>query len=163
MVTIASMENAGGAAGTELVVLVGLPGAGKTSFFRDHFQASHVHVSKDLMRNARDRNTRQGRLIEEALRAGRSVVVDNINPTIADRAPLVALARAHGARVVAYVLDTTIRTAVARNRRREGEARVPDVAIFMAAKRLEVPTVAEGLDAVYRVRSSDGRFEVAPW
>jgi hypothetical protein len=36
------------------------------------------------------------------------------------------------------------------------------VAIFMAAKRLEPPTVAEGFDAVYRVRAAGGRFEVEP-
>jgi len=147
----------------ELVILVGLPGAGKTSFFRDRFAATHAHVSKDLMRHARDRNARQLQQVDEALRSGRSVAVDNINPGPEDRAPLVARGRALGARVVAYVVDATIREAMARNRGREGDARVPDVAIFMAAKRLQAPSLEEGFDAIYRVRATDGRFEVQPW
>ena len=147
----------------ELVVLVGLPGAGKTSFFRHRFAGTHVHVSKDLMKNLRDRNARQLRQIDEALREGRAAAVDNLNPTPEDRAPLVAAARARGARVVAYVLEATVREAVGRNRGREGEARVPDVAIFLAAKRLQAPTREEGFDAVYRVRAVEGRFDVAPW
>ena len=150
------------AAPLEVVILVGLPGSGKTSFFRERFAGTHVHVSKDLMRGTRDRQAHQRRCIEEALRGGRSVVVDNTNPAAADRAPLVALARAHGARVTAYILDTAVRAALVRNRGRAGEARVPDVAIFTAARRLEPPAATEGLDAVYRVRAADGRFEVTP-
>jgi predicted kinase len=40
------------------------------------------------------------RLIEEALTEGRSVVVDNTNPTVEDRAPIIALTRRYGAEVV---------------------------------------------------------------
>src|SRR5262249_57705070 len=76
---------------------MGLPGAGKSSFYRDRFAATHVHVSKDLMRNRRDRQTRQLVLIDEALATGRSVVVDNVNATAADRAALIDAARRRGA------------------------------------------------------------------
>src|SRR5689334_24454013 len=80
-------------ADTELVILVGLPGAGKTTFHRARFAATHVHVSKDLMPNRRDRQARQLALVDEALAAGRSVVVDNVNATVADRAALIAVGR----------------------------------------------------------------------
>ena len=43
----------------EVVILVGLPGSGKTSFFQSRFAASHAHVSKDLLPNARDKGARQ--------------------------------------------------------------------------------------------------------
>jgi predicted kinase len=95
-----------------------------------------------------------------ALRAGRSAAVDNTNPRAADRAPLIALARAEGARVVAYVLLTPAKEAAARNRARVGPARVPDVAVFVTAKRLEPPTPGEGFDAVYGVRADGGRFAI---
>ena len=77
----------------ELVILIGLPGAGKSSFYRDRFAATHLHVSKDLMRNRRDQQMRQLALIDEALATGRSVVVDNVNATAADRAALIDAAR----------------------------------------------------------------------
>lgn len=137
----------------ELIVLVGLPGAGKSTYFRDHFAATHAHVSKDLMPNARRRDDRQERDIEAALAAGKSVVVDNTHPTAESRAPLVALARRHGARIVAIYFETDVRTAIMRNRQREGKARVPDVAIFATKKKLVAPALEEGFDEVRVIRS----------
>ena len=146
----------------ELAILVGLPGAGKTSFFRERLAATHAHVSKDLMGAAQDKARRQIEEAARALRAGQNVAVDNTNPRMSDRAPLIALGREAGARVVAYVLVTPAKEAAARNRAREAPARVPDVAVFVAAKRLEPPTAGEGFDAVFAVRAEDGRFEVVP-
>src|SRR5213595_1685957 len=100
----------------ELVILVGLPGAGKTSFYRARFAATHVHVSKDLMRNRRDRQTRQLALIDEALATGRSVVVDNVNATAAGRAALIDAARRRDAAVIGYVLTTSAPECSRRNR-----------------------------------------------
>jgi predicted kinase len=147
---------------SEIAILVGLPGSGKTSFFEARLAATHVHVSKDRMGQARDKGARQLEQVAHALGAGRSVAVDNTNPRAADRAPLVALGRAAGARVVAYAMDTPAKQALARNRSRQPPARVPDVAVFVASKRMEAPTRAEGFDAVYRVRAEGGGFEVVP-
>lgn len=144
----------------ELAILVGLPGAGKTAFFRARLAESHVHVSKDVLGHGRDTGRRQLELVAQALRAGRSVAVDNTNPRAEDRAPLIALARAGGARVVAYVLDTTPKESAARNRTRTGRERVPSVAVFVIAKRLQPPTRDEGFDAIHHVRAENGDFEV---
>jgi len=35
-------------------MLIGLPGAGKTTFFRERFAATHDHVSKDALRHTRE-------------------------------------------------------------------------------------------------------------
>ena len=132
----------------ELIVFVGLQAAGKSTYYHARLAATHVHVSKDLMKNTRDRDARQVREIDEALASGRSVVVDNTNPTPAVRAPLIAQGRRHGARVVAFYFETTVRDAVARNRGREGKARVPDAAIFATSKRMDPPSLSEGFDEV---------------
>jgi predicted kinase len=132
----------------ELIVFSGLQASGKTTYYRSHLSATHVHVSKDLMTNTRDRDARQLREIGRALAEGKSVVVDNTNPTPAVRAPLIALGRAHGARVVAYYFETTVKDSVGRNRLHEGKARVPDVALFVTAKKMVPPTLAEGFDEV---------------
>ena len=132
----------------DLIIFVGLPGAGKTTYYRAHFAATHAHVSKDLMPNARRRDDRQEREIEAALAGGTSVVVDNTNPSVDVRAPLIALGRRHGARIVAVYFETDVRTAIMRNRQREGKARVPDVAIFATKKKLVPPALDEGFDEV---------------
>jgi len=146
------------------VILIGLPASGKSTFFRERFAATHDHVSKDLLRNNRQPQRRQDQLIADSLASGRSVVVDNTNPSAAVRAPVIALARKHGAKVVGYFFATEAGDALRRNRARDGRERVPDVAIFTARKRLEPPTMTEGFDRLFSVRmnETDGTFDVKP-
>ena len=141
----------------ECVILIGLPGAGKSSLYRERFAATHVHVSKDFWPNAAKREARQQKLVEDSLAAGSSVVIDNTNPSVAERAPLIAIARTQGARVIGYFFDVTTRAAVARNANRTGKDKVPDVAIFTVAERLQAPTFAEGFDELYRVEINEDR------
>ena len=147
----------------ELVIFVGLQASGKTSFYRARFAQTHELVSKDRMPNNRNPTRRQLVLVEEALRAGRPVVVDNTNARAADRLPLVVLGHALGARVVAYYFESRVEDCLERNRMRSGKARVPDVALYATRKRLEAPSYAEGFDALYFVRMDAGGWEVAEW
>src|SRR5688500_15444985 len=99
----------------ELIIFVGIQGAGKTTYYHANFAATHVHVSKDLMAGARSRTDKQTAMLHEALAAGRSVVVDNTNPSPAVRAPLIAIGRHYGARVIAIWFPVPVKTALARN------------------------------------------------
>lgn len=145
----------------ECVIFVGLPASGKTTFYQQRFAATHRHISKDHWPTASDKDRRQAELIRSALSQGLSVVVDNTNPSVADRAPVIAMARQHGAHVIGYHFTATTREAVGRNRGRDGKQRVPDVAIFTKAKRLVVPTHEEGFDELYAVSIRDDRdFDV---
>lgn len=141
----------------ECVILVGLPGAGKTSFYRQRFAETHHHVSKDLWPNVTNRDARQRQEIERALIEGRSVVVDNINASPEDRASIIAIARSHGAHLIGYFFDVATRQAVARNAERTGRQRVPNVAIFTAAKKLKPPAFDEGFDELFRVELTPER------
>ena len=134
----------------ECVILVGVPGAGKSSLYRQRFETTHLRIE--------DR-----RLVDAALATGASIVVDNTNPRRADRAPIISTARARGARMVGYFFDVTTRAAVARNAVRTGKDKVPNVAIFTVAKRLERPTFDEGFDELYRVTiAADRSLHVEP-
>jgi predicted kinase len=145
----------------QCVLLIGLPASGKTTFYQQRFAETHEHISKDLWPNVSNKDRRQAELMRQALSTGRSVVIDNTNTALADRAPVIALAREYGARVIGYYFATTTREAVGRNRGREGKARVPDVAIFTRAKRLVVPSAPEGFDELYTVTiEPNGDFTV---
>jgi predicted kinase len=144
----------------ELIVFSGLQASGKTTFYRERFAATHVHISKDAWPNARKKEERQRRLIDEHLRAGTPVVVDNTNPTPLEREPLIAIARELGARVSSYVFVVTVEEALRRNALRDGRARVDDVGIFAVAKRLVLPDPAERFDARFEVRLSPQGFVV---
>lgn len=147
----------------QLLILIGLQGAGKSTFYRSYFAQTHVLVSKDLLRNNKRPARRQQQLIEEALQRGHSVVVDNTSPTPEVRAELIQLGHLYGAEVVGYFFEPNVRESLERNRQRQGKARVPDVAIYVTAKKLVIPTYAEGFDQLYRVRpGNDNIFSVQP-
>jgi predicted kinase len=67
------------------------------------------------------------------------------------RAPLIEIGRRHGARVIACYFEITAKEAVARNRLREGKARVPDVVIYVTARKIVPPSLDEGFDEVLLV------------
>jgi predicted kinase len=148
----------------ELVIFIGLQASGKSTFFRAHFATTHEHVSKDLMRNNKNRARRQAQLIEAALQAGRSVVVDNTNPTLEDRASLIQLGKTYGSQIIGYYFESHVSSCRKRNQQRVGKAQVPDVAIYSTIKKLVQPTYAEGFDQLFYVRiAGQSAFEVRPW
>jgi predicted kinase len=151
----------GAHAARELVIFVGLQTSGKSTFFRERFAATHVHVSKDLFRDNKNPNRRQAQLIEAALKEGSPVVVDNTNPTVEDRLTLIELGRRFGARIVGYYFDSSVRQCIERNRLRTGKARVPDVAIYATASKLVPPSYPEGFDRLFSVRLIASSFEVS--
>jgi predicted kinase len=143
----------------QVVILIGLQGSGKTRFYRSRFKDTHVHVSKDNFRNHRNKNRRQRQLIEEALSQGRSVVVDNTNPTPDDRKPIIEIARRFGAEVVGYFFESNVKDCLRRNRRRVGRSRVRDVVIYVTIHKLRPPSKS---DALFDVKAlTRGRFKVS--
>jgi predicted kinase len=149
------------AAPLELVVLIGLQGAGKSTFRRKFFDATHVVVSKDLLRNNRRPQRRQLELIHEALQQGAAVVVDNTNPRLEDRAALIEVARQYDARVRGFYLSCSVEISQSRNALRVGRERVADIGILATAKLLRRPSRVEGFDELYHVTTtSAGEFLV---
>ena len=147
-----------------LIILIGLQASGKSTFARSRF-ADAVYVSKDAMRNVRNKARRQEALLRQALARQQDVLVDNTDPTLADRATLVALGREYGARITGYYFASRLAECLPRNRLREGKARVPDAALYATGSKLTVPSYAEGFDQLYYVTlDAEGQdFIVSEW
>lgn len=112
-----------------LVVLVGISGAGKSTFARKHFAATEV-VSSDVCRGlvADDENDQSastdafdilGAIVDKRLHRGRLAVVDATNTQPSSRASMLKLAEARDRLAVAIVLDVPIRVAADRNEARQ--------------------------------------------
>ena len=141
----------------EALVFVGVQGSGKTTFYRERFFDTHVRISLDMLRTRH----REQLLLAACLAAKQPFVVDNTNPLPGDRARYIGVAREAGFRVVAYFFDTTLRDAIQRNNQRTGKQKIPVPAIAGAFRKLQVPTLQEGFDDVYRVTiAPEGRFVV---
>ena len=148
---------------SQVAIFIGLQGAGKSTFYRTHLAATHLHISKDNFRHAKNRNKRQQALLREALVQGTSAAIDNTNASIADRVPLLELAREFGAYIVAYYFAPELAACMKRNQTREGIARVPDIALYVTRNKLQPPSLDEGFDQVFYVRNPDaGAFEITP-
>src|SRR4051812_26166158 len=132
--------------------MVGLEGSGKSTWVAEHLAATHVVVSKDHWPNARHREARQRRGVAGLLAEGASVVLDNTNPSPAERAPLVELAGAAGVPVRAGVLDVPVALGRGRTDARPGRAGVPLVGLHGPAARLVPPSADEGFADVVVVR-----------
>jgi predicted kinase len=143
----------------ECAILVGLPGSGKSTFYRERLASTHEVVSKDLLPASTRRQDQHDALVRSLLGRGVSVAVDNTNASLAERASIIKIAHEQHAHVVGYYIEATTREAVARNERREGKLRVPKVAIFACARRFVPPALDEGFDELHTFRvEPDGRF-----
>lgn len=148
----------------ELVLFIGLPGAGKSTFYQQRFATTHALVSKDLLRTNRQPARRQLQLIEEALQEGHSLAVDNTNASRAERADVIALGKRLRAHIVGYYLASDVASCRERNARRKVRQRVPDIAIFATLKRLERPDYNEGFEELYYVRNNEeAGFTISDW
>ncbi len=117
-----------------------------SSFYKERFFDTHVRINLDMLRTRR----REAILLEACLRAGQRFVVDNTNPTAADRRRYVVPARGRRFRLVAYFFDVPLEVALRRNAARPGR-RVPDRAVRATHRRLERPTTDEGFHEIHLV------------
>jgi predicted kinase len=135
----------------EAVVLCGLQGSGKSTLCRERFR-HHVRVSLDELRT----RAREDGLVTECLEAGRPFVVDNTNPTAADRARYVGPARAAGFKVVGYLVEVGSAEAFARNAERAGDERIPPGNVAATARRFVRPAPEEGFDELWHATAAAG-------
>ena len=131
----------------EAIIFIGIPGAGKSTFFKERFFNTHVQINLDMLRTRR----REEILLSACLQSGQPFVVDNTNPLPADRSRYLGPARAAGFRTIAYFFDSALRDAMQRNNLRVGKQKIPAPAVAAALKKLVRPTADEGFDEIYTV------------
>lgn len=144
----------------EAVIFIGIPAAGKSSFYKERLFRTHVRINLDMLRTRR----RESLLIAACLEAKQPYVIDNTNVTIEDRAAYIQQARAASFRVVGYYFQSQGKEAASRNQARPEAERVPPQAIWAKLSKLQVPTLAEEFDTLFYVRmTDDGGYVVEEW
>lgn len=140
----------------ECIIFVGIQASGKSTFYKERFFATHVRINLDMLKTRH----REHAYVMTSIQTGQPFVVDNTNPTKADRAKYMEAAKAAGFRIVGYYFEPDYQASVERNEQRQGSGRVPLVAIKSTISKLERPEVDEGFDELYVVRTGTGEFAV---
>ena len=142
-----------------IVILMGLQGSGKSTFYSRHLANEFVRVNLDTLKTRHQEKL----LIEECMQNERNFAIDNTNPTRLDRERYIKPAREAGYRVIGYFLESKIKDCMQRNALREGKARVPEKAIAATSNKLEIPSYEEGFDELYFVKNNGETMTIEAW
>lgn len=141
-----------------MILFVGCQGAGKSTFFREHFFKTHVRISLDMLKT----RNRERQLVSTCLRTGQRFVVDNTNPTVDDRKRYMTQAQEAGFKVIGYYFEATLEDVLQRNGQRAEDEIVPRLGVLGTFKRLQRPSFTEGFDELFQVNVlTDWSFKVA--
>lgn len=141
------------------IIMIGLQGSGKSEFCRQNLSPDFIRVNLDTLKT---RNNEQ-RLINECIMRQESFVVDNTNPTKAERAKYISIAKDNGYRVVGYFMQSRLQECIARNSLREGKARIPTKAIAATSNKLEMPSYTDGFDELFFVSNDGKAMSIHKW
>lgn len=144
----------------EAIVLMGLQGAGKSTFYKERFFTTHLRINLDMLKT----RNRERRLIQTCLEIGQPFVVDNTNPTRAERVIYHEGAKAAGFRVIGYYFQSKVEDCRQRNEQRPTDQQVPFRGILGTAGRMEIPGISEGFEKLFYVWINEaGKFVVEDW
>ncbi|KAH7429064.1 hypothetical protein KP509_09G029000 [Ceratopteris richardii] len=147
-----------------LLLLVGLPGSGKSTFCNKLMQSSPQkwkRICQDIISNGK-RGTKDQCLkeAEKALCQGFNVMIDRCNLTIKQRQEFLQLATRISAQVHALILDIPVKICIQRAMQRIGhegglEGKHAPAAVQRMAQTLERPAEVEGFTSIFTCCTAD--------
>lgn len=141
-----------------MAILMGLQASGKSTFFTKEFKdKGYEHISLDILKTRR----KEAERIQTCLDENRSCVIDNTNPTKADRARYITPGKHCDFRVVGYFLQSKLADCLERNEKRDRQ--VPKKGILATFNKIEMPSLDEGFDELNFVSIEDGEFKITKW
>lgn len=139
---------------TEVIVAVGFPASGKSTFFHTHvIPKGYVYVNRDTLGSWQKCVS----ACERALKEGRSVAVDNTNPDLESRKRYVDVAKAAGVSCRCFQFSASLEQAKHNNRFREmapsdsKHAKVNDMVFHSYRKHFVAPSLSEGFSEILQI------------
>ncbi|XP_067363231.1 bifunctional polynucleotide phosphatase/kinase [Channa argus] len=139
---------------TEVIVAVGFPASGKSTFFHRHIiPKGYIYVNRDTLGSWQNCVA----ACERALKEGHSVAVDNTNPDSESRKRYVDVAKAAGVPCRCFHFSTSLEQAKHNNRFREmapsdsKHIKVNDMVFHSYKKHFVAPALSEGFSDILQI------------
>lgn len=142
-----------------IIMLIGLPGSGKTTKRKEYVERGYSYISSDEIRKIvlgdesdQTQNKRVFDIFYKHLKMNcdhsLNTVLDATNLTVKDRAKAIEMARSYDhAYIAGVVMNTSVEECIERDAKRERSVG-PDV-ILRLSKRFQPPTLDEGFDIIF--------------
>ncbi|XP_055052025.2 bifunctional polynucleotide phosphatase/kinase isoform X2 [Misgurnus anguillicaudatus] len=138
----------------EVIVAVGFPGSGKSTFFQTHvIPKGYVYVNRDTLGSWQQCVS----ACERALKEGKSVAVDNTNPDLESRKRYIDVSRKAGVPCRCFNFTATLEQAKHNNRFREmapsttKHVHVNDMVIHSYKNKFVPPSLSEGFSEILQI------------
>lgn len=137
----------------QVIIFVGLPGSGKSTYYKEHFLNTHLRISNDLLKT----KNREKLLLEFCKNTSMPFVIDNTNVQKKDRKKYLDIIKGwkQKVRIKCIYFACDVSTCIKRNANRTGKDCIPDCAIYSKLKILEEPTIDEGFDEIEILNTSE--------
>ena len=142
-----------------MVIMMGIQGSGKSTFYRSHLASDYIHVNLDSLKT----RYQERLLIERCIQQGQNYAIDNTNPTKEDRQRYISVAKDAGYQIVGYFMESKLQNCIDRNNQREGTAKIPAKAIAATSNKLQMPSYDEGFDKIYFVKNDGKTMTIEDW
>jgi len=123
----------------EYVLMIGVALSGKTTYLKANF--NHERVALSFFDNDRKK---EFKYIEECLKEGKNVVIDDTNLTASIRKQHIDLAKKYNAKVRGVLMNTS--SVLLEKRQKSRRVPFPLAVIYKQLKQLETPVIEEGFD-----------------
>jgi len=137
-------------------MFIGIPGCGKSTFYKERFFNSHLRLSLDLL-NTRNK---ERRFLNLVLSLQQRVVIDNTHVLREERNKYITQAKEKRYEVIGYYFESILSDCLQRNEKRIGKDRIENMGVIAKFKQLQPPSFDEGFDKLYFVKIEGNQFSV---
>jgi bifunctional polynucleotide phosphatase/kinase len=128
----------------ELIIMVGYPGSGKSTFVKKNFN-DYLILSGDILKT----ESKILKQLEKGIDEGKSIVIDATNPSKEKRSVFIEIAKKKGIRVRIIHITTSIEESLLQNQKRD--IKVPKIAFYVYRKKFSEPDKDEGVDEIIKL------------
>lgn len=157
---------------SKLIILIGAPGAGKTTWCKHYLETHEAeYVSRDEIRFSMVKENEEYfskenqvykefiKKINDALAQNKTVIADQTSLNKKARAKLINSLKEKPDEIIAVYLKKSLKTILKYNAKREGRCRVPEQSVINMFNAIEKPTKDEGIDMYVEVTFENGKYK----